>query len=77
MADNNTDVRLIGDKLFHGVNVSHSHDEQGSVLSMVIWMLVMMVWVSWMPSNMIPAVSLLPAGRRALLSDEGGAELYP
>ena len=26
LADNNTDVRLIGEKLFRGVNVSHSSD---------------------------------------------------
>lgn len=77
MADNNTDVRLIGEKLFHGVNVSHSHDERGSVSSLVVWMVVMMLWVFWMPLNMTPAVSLLPADGRALLSDEGGAELYP
>lgn len=37
MADNNTDVCLIGKKLFHGVDVSHSSDEQGSVPFMAAW----------------------------------------
>lgn len=77
MADNNTDVRLIGEKLFYEVNVSHSHDEQGNVSSMVIRVVVMMVWIFWMPPTMTPAVPLLPADGRALLSDEAGAELHP
>ncbi|KAL0611974.1 Interleukin-22 [Plecturocebus cupreus] len=37
LADNNTDVRLIGEKLFHGVSVSYSCDKPGRVPSMGTW----------------------------------------
>lgn len=48
LADNNTDVCLIGKKLFNGVDVSYSSDEQGSVPSTLLGVVVKMIWIFWM-----------------------------